>query len=155
MRIKKGFLPLRTHLVKYARREMEWKDGCLVLTNKRLLRPATLNTAQCQDYFKRVSKQPGFEMVPVLTVDSRLYKLYVLVNWIDDSFSEKMLNYVEIRVLPPILQDIRPTIREFLALYEIYESDYSQNTAYKKWQRSKQYENYKRYQKTLKTRSNE
>lgn len=121
-------------------KEMDWDDeGNLILTSKRLLRPARISAKEASYYFREIAKNSNMQMVPALTVDSRLYKLYAFTKYVDSLFQEKMMNYVQIRALAPIYADIRPTIRDFLALYDIYESDYSQNTAYKRWQRSKQY----------------
>jgi hypothetical protein len=137
---KKVFIPFPVHLVKFIKHEMDWDDeGNLILTGKRLLRPARISAKEARHYFKNMAKNDQMQLVPALTVDSRLYKIYAFTKYVDSLFQEKMMNYVLIRALAPIYADIRPTIREYLALYEIYESEYSQNTAYKRWQRSKQY----------------
>jgi hypothetical protein len=143
MQYKKIYLPLKPHLYKFVLREMEIKDGCLILSNKRLLRPATLNPEQYRDYFQRKAYDEDLKMIPVLTVDSRLYKLYAFVQYVDERFSEKMCDYIQLRALPPINQPAKAALRAFMDLYQICESDYGSDSAYKRWQRSIQYKNLK------------
>lgn len=104
------------------------------------MRPVTLNSHNYRQYFKQKSESDNILLVPTLTIDSRLYKLYYFIQYLDDRFAEKMCDYVQVRALPPLSMPATVAIRNFLALYDITESDYAMETAYKRWQRSLQYQ---------------
>ena len=141
---------MKPHLYKFAQRELDWDtDGNIVLSKTRLMRPQTLTPRNYQRYFSQISKNKGMILVPVLTVDSRNYKLYGFINYMSRRFIEKMCDYVELRVMPPVCDGARSNIRKYLALYNITEEEYSQNSAYKAWQRSQQYINTKKYTNEL------
>jgi len=137
---------MKPHLYRFAQRELKWDmEGNIVLSQKRLIRPQTLTPRNYRNYFNVQSKNPDMILVPVLTIDSHTYKLFGFINYLNSRFIEKMCDYVEIRVMPPVCAEARPCIREYLALYNISESEYSQNSAYKNWQRSQQYINVKNH----------
>jgi len=125
------------------RKEYEFKNDVLILSNTRLLRPHTLHPEKYRDYFIRQAYEKDMVLIPCVTIDSRLYKLYAFIQHVDDRFGEKMCDYIQIRVQQPIQMPAKTALREFLALYNIYESEYGSDTAYKRWQRSTQYKNLK------------
>ncbi len=118
--------------------------GELVISQK-LFRPAHITTHKYRKYFKENIEDCNYELVPVLCRDSRLYKLYAFIQQMDDRFSECMCDFIMCRMMADSTVDAKNSLRDFLATYEITESDYSWETGYKRWQRSRQYKLVKRY----------
>lgn len=141
MNYKKIYLPLRPHIAKFVKQEFAFQNGHLFLSSKRLLRPADITPKNYQDYFVRIAYEEEMVMIPCMTIDSRLYKLYAFIQYLDDRFAEKMCDYIYTKVLAaPDQHEAKPALREFLALYDIYESEYGADTGYRRWQRSNQYQ---------------
>ena len=89
--------------------------------------------------------------VTVLTKDSRLYKLYAWAQTIDHMFTKELETHVAakfgMRTLPGMLYRTSTAVRDFLAFYEITEEELSYETAYKKWQRTRSYQQIKALRK--------
>lgn len=123
-------IPIAPHLVKFLEVECP-KKGDAFIIRKKIIPPRYMNPRQYRRYFTHPSDR--YIYIKVVTNDSRLYKLYAWVQHIDHRFSDKMIDYVAARYG---LQYDSDSLREFLSLYDITESEYAHDTAYKKWQRS-------------------
>lgn len=140
-------LPLQPYLIKFAEKEFDWDDGVLILTRKRLMRPASLNPDVYRQYFMYTSI--GYPRILCKTVDTRLYKLYYFVHYLQSRFFEKMCDRIECRVRAQG-QNQKQALFEFLAEYDITESEYAWESAYRLWQRSNQYRRLKEDSRTRK-----
>lgn len=79
---------------------------------------------------------PGKVELSILTRQSDINKIYQLIRYYKHRFYQDMISYTAARhnILPA-----KTALREFLNKKEIYESEYSMEAAYKKWQRSDEY----------------
>ncbi|MFT7239219.1 MAG: hypothetical protein ACI93L_003319 [Cyclobacteriaceae bacterium] len=150
MRRKLISIPVPSHIKKFLICEYSYKDGIIHIQH-RVIPPKYSRSTVYRKYFQEPN--PDFIYIDVLTEDSKLYKLYGWINHIRERFTQRMVDYAAARYA---LQSTRKSIREFLVLYNITESEYAFDTAYKNWQRSKtykhlriQYPNYGRNRKTL------
>ena len=87
-------------------------------------------------YDKKNQKQE----LRILSRQQRLDRLYGLMRHFTQSFYRDMIQYAVARhnIIPH-----QTALREFLRKMEIYESEYSTEAAYKKWQRSEEYQELK------------
>ena len=123
------------HLVKFLEKEYDKNKQGVFVIRRKVIPPKYYVPPQVRYYFQHPPE--GHVYIKVSTNDSKLYKLYAWIQHIDEHFSQLMTDYVSVRF---DLQRVSDSIREFLALYEITESEYSYETAYKRWQRSRKYQ---------------
>ena len=126
-------IPVSPHIKKYLESEYPTRNGIIQIQQK-IIPPKFGRTEAHRDYF--TNPPDHYLYIKVETYDSRLYKLYAWKGHVEHSFIQKMIDYVAARYR---IMYTSEAIREFLALYEITESEYSYETAYKNWQRSKTY----------------
>lgn len=130
-------IPIAPHLVKFLEREYP-KNGEAFVIRRKIIPPRYNNPKQSREYF--TNPIDGHVYIKVLTTDSRLYKLYAWVQHLHSRFNDKMVAYVDVR---HGMMYTSVAIRNFLALYNILESEYAYDTAYKAWQRSAEYRSIK------------
>lgn len=133
MALKKISIPIAPHLKKFLDMEVKVSDGAYVI-NRKIIPPRFHNPRQYREYFKKPVRY--YIYISVLTSDSKLYKLYSWVQTIDHLFTDRLIQYVSVRYT---IMSSSEAVRQFLALYQITESEYAWETAYKKWQRSSAY----------------
>ncbi len=145
-RKKRVKIPFKPYLVKFLRAEYSWKtysvhgqETTYLQLNPRLWKPKFSN----RKWSKAFWRQPHADKIwlDVETVDTNLEKLWLLKNQLEDDFYNRMIGYAAARYG---IMDSWGAIKQFLDQYGITESDYSMDSAYKRWQRSKTYKNLKK-----------
>jgi len=135
MRYKLVRIPFDQYIIRFLEKEYPHKDGILIL-KKNILRPCNRNGVDYKAFFKQ--KHLNKVWLPVLTQDSKLYKLYYFKNQVEHDFNAKMEAYIHVRLG---LYSVAESIRLFMEEYRITASEYSHATGYKRWQRSIIYQN--------------
>ncbi len=139
-------------MVKFLRKEYPHPDGKLILDNKRLLSPSPrISSTKYSYYFLELQHKKNYPWIPVVTHETRLYILYHFIQATKKRFQEKLFDRVYNGVMPPVGKSAASMVRIFLDEYEIEPSEYDPETGYKAWQRSRQYTNWKTYERDHQT----
>lgn len=128
-----------TWLSKYIRTVADFTPENELIVKGSILIPTDTDRKKSRpvQYFQ---KAQGKSRLKILTRQSDLNKLYGLMRLYRQWFYRDMIQYAAAR---HGIMFVQTALREFLRKKEIYESDYSTEAAYKKWQRSKEYEELK------------
>lgn len=131
---------IQVWLYKYIKATQEFTDQNELHLKGTILIPAITqrSTERIHNYFfeKRNQKQK----LVIFARQQRLDRLYALMRHFTQCFYRDMIQYTAARnnIIPH-----QTALREFLRKMEIYESEYSTEAAYKKWQRSEEYQKLK------------
>ncbi len=134
------------HLYKYILAKGKFSDQGEWLVKGRILLPPQPDQYYHDVYFSRTE---GKCQLTVLSRYSKPNQMYGLVRYYKNLFFDEMISYVVARHDA----DGQPTttvwsaLVAFLRQYDIYESDYSMDNAYKYWQRSREYDEMKKLRK--------
>jgi hypothetical protein len=107
----------------------KWIDEKVLNLQKSFYPVKTMNRLREDEYFSNLEKKT---MVKVLMEPVSRKHQYAMVQHYNTMFAQQMFAYVDVR---KEIMGIWPSLRQFLADYEIYLDDYDFDTAWKRVQR--------------------
>ena len=133
---KNASIPVKSYLHKFINKKYQEdfnSDGVLHL-KKRVIAFKLDDRKSHLVYLAKVDDD--YKELELVTLTPRSDYLYAFVACMQKKFVDKMCDYIDVRYG---IIDVSQSIRNYLASYNIYESEYSFETAYKNWQRSCEY----------------
>lgn len=131
-------VPLEPFLYKYAVKQPFYKQRALHFTPEIRLRLYD-NMDSWLRYFER---KKGCPKIPVEIDKPTVQRLYAIVQFLDSKFREELKDYTFKHLHMGISAVM--AIEGFLDLYSIEEDDFKFESAYKIWQRSRHYAQWKK-----------
>jgi hypothetical protein len=127
---------IHTWLFKYLKARAPFTAAGELIVRGTILIPTDAhkhNEAPHNYFFSDITKKAELR---VLARQADISKLYQLMRYYRKRFYQELIDYAAARhnILPA-----QTALRDFLRNLDIYESDYSTEAAYKKWQRSQEY----------------
>ncbi|MFY0628703.1 MAG: hypothetical protein JXR07_20590 [Reichenbachiella sp.] len=134
---KYATIPLKKYLFKYICKYYadDFKNGKLVV-KKRMVSTKLDSRVDYKRYLERVDDK--YRELIILSHDTRSDYLFSFVNHVRTSFNQSLVEYVYGN---HHRMTYSAAVREFLSSYQIYESEYSFESAYRTWTRSRLFKN--------------